>query len=179
MSEEMKNLNEEQTEEIKAPVEEKTEAPKLPFNLSKKNLAIICGAVAAVIVLVLVLVLTLGGGKDPHTHSYEEGKCACGETDPNYVPAGPAFDAAATVAGFASKVEGTVKLTYVTNYKVDVVRPGADASGMASFMRDVVATTVVEMDLSDLYIKVTKTRQDKLVDDAASATSTAFAELVW
>ena len=72
----------------------------------------------------------------------------------------PAFDAAAAVAGFATKVDTTVKLTYVTNYKVDVVRPGADASGMASFMRDVVATTVVEMDLgSDLYIKVTKARQ--------------------
>ena len=86
MSEEMKNLNDQQPEETKAPVEEKTEAPKLPFNLSKKNLAIICGAVAAALVLVLVLVLTLGGGKDPHTHSFVEGKCACGETHPNYVP---------------------------------------------------------------------------------------------
>ena len=86
MSEEMKNLNDQQPEETKAPVEEKTEAPKLPFNLSKKNLAIICGAVAAALVLVLVLVLTLGGGNDPHTHSFVEGKCACGEFDPNYVP---------------------------------------------------------------------------------------------
>ena len=86
MSEEMKNLNDQQPEETKAPVEEKTEAPKLPFNLSKKTLAIICGAVAAALVLVLVLVLVLGGGKDPHTHSFENGKCACGESDPNYVP---------------------------------------------------------------------------------------------
>ena len=86
MSEEMKNLNDQQPEEVKAPVEEKTEAPKLPFNLSKKTLAIICGAVAAALVLVLVLVLTLGGGNDPHTHSFENGKCACGESDPNYVP---------------------------------------------------------------------------------------------
>ena len=86
MSEEMKNLNDQQPEETKAPVEEKTEAPKLPFNLSKKTLAIICGAVAAALVLVLVLVLVLGGCKDPHTHSFENGKCACGETDPNYVP---------------------------------------------------------------------------------------------
>ena len=81
------------------------------------------------------------------------------------------FDAASVVAGFENKVNTTVKLTYVTNYKVDVVREGADASGMASFMRDVVATAVVEMDLgSDLYIKVTKTRQDKLVDAAALVT---------
>ena len=81
----------------------------------------------------------------------------------------PAFDAAAVVAGFEDKVEGTVKLTYKTNYKVDVVRPGADASGLASFKRDVEATAVVEMDLgADLYIKVTKTRQDKLVDAAPS-----------
>ncbi len=83
----------------------------------------------------------------------------------------PAFDAASTVAGYADEVNTTVKLTYVTNYKVDVVRPGADASGMASFKRDVVATAVIEMDLgSDLYIKVTKTRQDKLVEDAAIKT---------
>ncbi len=83
MSEEMKNLNEQQPEETKAPVEEKTEAPKLP--LSKKTIAIIAGAVAAALVLVLVLVLVLGGGKDPHTHSFVAGKCECGETDPNYV----------------------------------------------------------------------------------------------
>ena len=85
MSEEMKNLNDQQPEEVKAPVEEKTEAPKLPFNLSKKTLAIICGAVAAALVLVLVLVLTLGGGNDPHSHNFVDGKCECGESDPNYV----------------------------------------------------------------------------------------------
>ena len=84
MSEEMKNLNDQQPEEVKAPVEEKTEAPKLPFNLSKKTLAIICGAVAAALVLVLVLVLVLGG-KDGHTHNYVNGVCECGESDPNYV----------------------------------------------------------------------------------------------
>lgn len=79
----------------------------------------------------------------------------------------PSFDANALVAGFADKVDTTVKLNYVTNYKVDVVREGADASGMDSFKRDVTATAVVEMDLgADLYIKVTKTRQDKLTDDA-------------
>ena len=83
----------------------------------------------------------------------------------------PSFDATQLVAGFKDKVDTTVKLTYVTNYKVDVVREGADASGMDSFKRDVVATAVVEMDLgSDLYIKVTKTRQDKLIDDAAAKT---------
>ncbi len=89
----------------------------------------------------------------------------------NDEPETPAFDAATLVGGFENKVNTTVKLTYVTNYKVDVVRPGADASGMASFKRDVVATAVVEMDLGeDLYIKVTKTRQDKLIDETAVKT---------
>ena len=68
----------------------------------------------------------------------------------------PAFDAAGLVANFDGKLDSTVKLTYVTNYKVDVVRPGADASGM---------------DLgSDLYIKAVKTRQDKLIDETAVTT---------
>ena len=81
------------------------------------------------------------------------------------------FDAASVVANYEKNVANTVKLTYVTNYKVDVVRPGADASGMDSFKRDVVATANVEMDLgADLYIKVSKTRQDKLVDAAAVKT---------
>ena len=81
------------------------------------------------------------------------------------------FDATTLVSGFANKVDTTVKLTYVTNYKVDVVRPGADASGMDSFKRDVIAIATVEMDLgADLYIKVTKTRQDKLVDTASVKT---------
>ena len=84
MSEEMKNLNE-QPEENKAPVEEKVEAPKkLP--LSKKQIGIIGGIAAAVVVLIVVLAIALGGGKDPHTHSYVDGVCSCGETDPNYVP---------------------------------------------------------------------------------------------
>ena len=91
----------------------------------------------------------------------------CGPKTPAETP----FDAAAAVAAFDKKVETTVKLTYTTNYQVDVVRPGADASGMDSFKRDVVATAVVEMDLgTDLYIKVTKTRQDKLVDATATTT---------
>lgn len=91
-------------------------------------------------------------------------------------PETPAFDAAALIATFEDKVETTVKLTYTTNYKVDVVRPGADASGMDSFKRDVVATAVVEMDLgTDLYIKVTKTRQDKLID----ATATKSEEILY
>ena len=80
MSEEMKNLN---NEPEKAPVENKPEAAKLP--LDKKTLGIIIGAAAAVLVLVLVLVLTLGGNNG-HTHSFVEGKCECGETDPNYTP---------------------------------------------------------------------------------------------
>ena len=91
----------------------------------------------------------------------------CGPKTPPETP----FDAAALVATFDKKVETTVKLTYTTNYQVDVVRPGADASGMDSFKRDVIATAVIEMDLgSDLYIKVTKTRQDKLVDATATKT---------
>ena len=116
-------------------------------------------------VLLVLATLMLAGCKKP-----DQGNTPDGGNGDTGNPETPAYDAAATVAGFASKVEGTVKLTYVTNYKVDVVREGADASGMASFMRDVVATTVVEMDLTDLYIKVTKTRQDKLVDDAAIVT---------
>ena len=115
--------------------------------------------------LLVVATLMLVGCKKPDQGNTPDG--GNGDTGNTETPA---YDAAATVAGFASKVEGTVKLTYVTNYKVDVVREGADASGMASFMRDVVATTVVEMDLTDLYIKVTKTRQDKLIDDAAIKT---------
>ena len=85
---------------------------------------------------------------------------------------GAAFDVATAVAGYESSVNTTVKLTYVTNYMVDVVRPGEEGSGgMDSFKRDVVATAVVEMDLGeDLYIKVTKTRQDKLIEDAAVVT---------
>ena len=129
----------------------------------------------AIVAVLLLLSMAVGlvACKDDHTHSFVEGKCECGETDPNYKPepSDPAFDAASVVAGYADKLEGTVKLTYVTNYKVDVVRPGADATGMDSFKRDVVATAVVEMDLgADLYIKVTKTRQDKLVDETAAKT---------
>ena len=91
----------------------------------------------------------------------------CGKVEDNP----PAFDAATAIAGYADSVDTTVKLTYVTNYKVDVVRPGEDASGMDSFKRDVVATATVEMDLgADLYIKVTKTRQDKLIEDTATKT---------
>ncbi len=124
--------------------------------------------IRAIVVALLLLSLTFSLVACKHKHDFVDGKCECGEVDPNYTPA---FDAAAAISGYANKVDGTVKLTYVTNYKVDVVRPGADASGMASFKRDVVATAVVEMDLgSDLYIKVTKTRQDKLIDEAAIVT---------
>ena len=125
--------------------------------------------IAVVLLFALTAAMFVGCG---HKHNFVEGKCECGEADPNYVPAEPAFDAAAAVAGYASKVDGTVKLTYVTNYKVDVVRPGEEGSGgMDSFKRDVVATAVVEMDLgADLYIKVTKTRQDKLIEAEATLT---------
>ena len=123
----------------------------------------------AVVVAILLMAMVLGCvACKKHTHEFVDGKCECGESDPGYTPA---FDAAAAISGYADKVEGTVKLTYITNYKVDVVRPGADASGMASFKRDVVATAVVEMDLgSDLYIKVTKTRQDKRIENEAIKT---------
>ena len=79
MSEEMKNLN---NEPEQAPVDNQPAAKK---PLDKKTLGIIIGAVAAVLVIVLVLVLTLGGGDD-HTHNFVDGKCECGESDPNYVP---------------------------------------------------------------------------------------------
>ena len=120
---------------------------------------------ALVLVLALTASLFIGCGKQPDP-----------TTDPTNAPdpttPTTGFDAAAAMAGFATAVEGTVKLTYVTNYKVDVVRPGEEGSGgMDSFKRDVVATAVVEMDLGeDLYIKVTKTRQDKLIEDAAVVT---------
>ena len=119
---------------------------------------------ALVLVLALTASLFIGCGKQPDPTTEPTNA-----PDPTTPTSG--FDAAAAMSGFATAVEGTVKLTYVTNYKVDVVRPGADASGMDSFKRDVVATAVIEMDLgADLYIKVTKTRQDKLIEDAAVKT---------
>ena len=89
---------------------------------------------ALVLVLALTASLFIGCGKQPDP-----------TTDPTNAPdpttPTTGFDAAAAMAGFATAVEGTVKLTYVTNYKVDVVRPGeAGSSGMDSFKRDVVAT---------------------------------------
>ena len=113
--------------------------------------------------LVLTTLLLVGCKKDPSNQPDAGDQPGNTET--------PAFDASALVGTFADKVDTTVKLTYVTNYKVDVVRPGADASGMDSFKRDVVATATVEMDLgADLYIKVTKSRQDKLIDATALVT---------
>ncbi len=92
------------------------------------------------------------------------------ETTPAPQENNPSFDAATLIAGFADKIDTTVVLTYVTNYKVDVVRPGMEGSGgMDSFKRDVVATTVIEMDLgADLYLKISKTRQDKLTEETAT-----------
>ena len=113
--------------------------------------------------LVLTTLLLVGCKKDPSNQPDAGDQPGNTET--------PAFDASALVGTFADKVDTTVKLTYVTNYKVDVVRPGADASGMDSFKRDVVATATVEIDLgADLYIKVTKSRQDKLIDATALVT---------
>lgn len=118
----------------------------------------------AVVLLLALTVAVFAGCKQPDPTTNPT-------TNPTTGSQPAAFDVAAAIAGFEDKVDGTVKLTYVTNYKVDVVRPGADASGMDSFKRDVVATAVIEMDLgADLYIKVTKTRQDKLIDDAAVTT---------
>ena len=117
-------------------------------------------SILVLFVLLAVVLVSCGGNNTPEETTPQDNNQNT-----------PAFDAAALVAGFDGKLDSTVKLTYTTNYKVDVVRPGADASGMDSFKRDVVATAVIEMDLgSDLYIKVTKTRQDKLVDDAAITT---------
>ena len=113
--------------------------------------------------LVLTTLLLVGCKKEPSNQPDAGDQPGNTET--------PTFDASTVIGAYADKVDTTVKLTYVTNYKVDVVRPGADASGMDSFKRDVVATATVEMDLgADLYIKVTKTRQDKLIDATATTT---------
>ena len=70
MSEEMKNLNNEQPEEtVVEKVEPKVEAKK---PLDKKTIGIIAG-VAAAVVLILVLVLTLGGNKGPVLNDYTLG----------------------------------------------------------------------------------------------------------
>ena len=117
---------------------------------------------AIAIVLALLAVVLVGCNKNKPE-----------ETTPDTnTPTTPTFDAAGLVAGFDGKLDSTVKLTYTTNYKVDVVRPGEEGSGgMDSFKRDVVATAVIEMDLgTDLYIKVTKTRQDKLIETTATKT---------
>ena len=116
-------------------------------------------SIVVLFVLLAVVLVSCGGNNHPQETTAPDNNTT------------PTFDAAALVAGFDGKLDSTVKLTYTTNYKVDVVRPGADASGMDSFKRDVIATAVIEMDLgSDLYIKVTKTRQDKLVDATATKT---------
>ena len=73
MSEEMKNLNNEQPAEetVVEKVEPAVEAKK---PLDKKTIGIIAGvAAAAVVVLVLVLVLTLGGNKAPALNDYTLG----------------------------------------------------------------------------------------------------------
>ena len=63
MSEEMKNLNNEQPSETPVEkVEPKVEAKK---PLDKKTIGIIAGVAAAVVVLIVVLAIVLGGGKDP------------------------------------------------------------------------------------------------------------------
>ena len=61
MSEEMKNLNNEQPEET--PVVETKPEGKKP--LSKKQIGIIAGIAAAVVVLIVVLVIALGGNSNP------------------------------------------------------------------------------------------------------------------
>ena len=86
-------------------------------------------------------------------------------------PTEPAFDAAALVANFDESINTTVKLTYNANYGVDVVREGADASGMASFKHEIRAKSVIEMDLgTDLYIKITKEWQDLLISEDITKT---------
>ena len=121
-------------------------------------------SIVVLFVLLAVVLVSCGGNNHPQETTAPDNNTT------------PTFDAAALVAGFDGKLDSTVKLTYTTNYQVDVVRPGADASGMDSFKRDVIATAVIEMDLgSDLYIKVTKTRQDKLVD----ATATTAEEILY
>ena len=46
--------------------------------------------IALLLVLVMAMSVVLTGCKPPHVHSYDEnGKCSCGETDPNYTPDTP------------------------------------------------------------------------------------------
>ena len=88
MSEEKKNLNEqpEQTPEEKPAKEVKVEEKKVEAKkpLDKKTIGIIAGIAVAVVALVVILVVVLGGNNG-HTHTFVEGKCECGATDPNYV----------------------------------------------------------------------------------------------
>lgn len=92
-----------------------------------------------------------------------------GEVTPT--PTEPAFDAASLVGTFDESINTTVKLTYNANYGVDVVREGADASGMASFKHEIRAKSVIEMDLgTDLYIKITKEWQDLLISEDITKT---------
>ena len=121
---------------------------------------------AIAIVLALLAIVFVGCNKNKPEETTPEA------TTPDTSVNNPVdtFDAASLVAGFATEIDTTVVLTYVTNYQVDVVRPGEEGSGgLDSFKRDVVATTVIEMDLgADMYMKITKTRQDKLTEDTAT-----------
>ena len=75
---------------VEEPAEEKIlspePAPEAKKKLSKGAIIGIAAGAAAVIVAVIILLVTLLGGEKPHTHSYVDGKCECGVTDPDYVP---------------------------------------------------------------------------------------------
>ena len=65
---------------------------------SSKILTIICIVLAVVLCVVLAIYLFGSNDKTPdqetptHTHSFVEGKCSCGESDPNYTPVIPDDD---------------------------------------------------------------------------------------
>ena len=83
--EENKNLN----EEIK-PVAKATKSN------GAKKIGIFAAIGVVAVGAIIALILLLGGNKPdnepsgdpPHTHSFVEGKCECGESDPNYKPDG-------------------------------------------------------------------------------------------
>ncbi len=82
----------------------------------------------------------------------------------------PAFDVNSVIANYKSSVEGTVKLTYKTDYIVDVNANGGNAN-MEAFKHHIVSNNTVEMDLgSDLYIYVKKDKQDLKVSEDVTTT---------
>lgn len=80
------------------------------------------------------------------------------------------FDVNSVISNYKKSVEGTVKLTYKTDYTVDVNANGGNAN-MEAFKHHIVTTNTVEMDLgNDLYIYVKKEKQDLKVSEEKTTT---------